>query len=79
MDQLLGAYQFKVESFILIDGANNLGLEGIKSTHMEQGQAIVSMGAMNMMISNGIGVPVKVVSGTTELFQTEIIKLMMTS
>ena len=79
MDQLLGAYHYKVESFILIDGANNLGLEDIKSTHMEQGQAIVSMGAMNMMISDGIGVIVKMVSGTTELFQTEIIKLMMTS
>ena len=65
MDQLLEAYQQNMIGINMIHGANNLGLENIKSTQLEQGQAIVSLGVMMMMKTNGIGVIAEMVIGTT--------------
>ena len=65
MDQLLGGYRKNMIGINMIHGANNLVLKSIKSTQLEQGQAIVSMGAQELMNPNGIGVIAMIVIGTT--------------
>ena len=66
MDQSLGAYQNKKMLMNSIIGVNNL-VENTKVTLLEQGLAIVSMGALILMNPNGNGVIVKMVIGTTNL------------